>query len=179
MTDPLYALAPGPRLTPDLYEPPDVDEQHELWGANCGPAALAAILGRTVAEVRPLIQPFKGYMHAGDLEHALMCVPRVSVRRQNFTVIHGRGSRSRPWPTHGLAVIQIDGPWCDLKNPRAAYKYTHTVAVDRRGAFPRVYDGNATMWLHEADWQREIMDEIVRTKRATGWWIRTSLEVRP
>lgn len=157
----------------ELYEPADVDEQHELWGANCGPCALAALLGRPVAAVRELVQPWKGYMHAGDLQEAVTRAQHRSSRR-DFRQ-HGR-----VWPLRGLAVIQIDGPWCLLKNPRAAYTHTHTVAVDHMGAYRRIYDGNANQWLHEADWQREIMDELVReTKRATGWWIRTTLEVRP
>lgn len=37
-----------------IVHPADIEEAHEQWKANCGPAALAAVLGRSVASVRPV-----------------------------------------------------------------------------------------------------------------------------
>ncbi len=37
-----------------LY-PSDIEEAHELWGANCGPCSLAAVLDLSVSDVRGLL----------------------------------------------------------------------------------------------------------------------------
>lgn len=160
-----------------IYNPPDVDEQHELWGANCGPTALAALLRRPVAAVRPLVEQvqggrFLGYMNAGHLESAVRATNFAAMRMNN-------GVRGRVlWPdTHGLVVIQIDGPWCEMGvNPRARFRYTHTVASRFGGK--AIYDGNAAAWLLRETWEQEVMAELVKDqKRATGWYTSSLIEV--
>lgn len=151
------------------YAPPDVDKQHELWGANCGPTALAALLGKTVAEIRPLVQPFKGFMHAGDLVTALGRAGKQTRR-------HDEPRGSKALPQHGLAVLQIDGPWCEPGvNPKARFRYTHTIAC-WHGVM--VYDGNMDKWRRRENWERETMAFLVQDqKRATGWYTSTIIEV--
>lgn len=153
----------------NLYSPPDVDQQYELWGANCGPTAIAALLGKPVADIRPLVEPFKGYMNAGDLVAAL---GRAGVRTRRRDEARG----SKALPQHGLAVLQIDGPWCEPGvNPRARFRYTHTIA-SRNGIW--IYDGNARAWLDRSPWEAYVMKEIVDdTRRATGWYTSTVIEV--
>jgi hypothetical protein len=43
-----------------LYHPVDCDLAHDRWGANCGPAAFAALLGRPVMSVRSFFPAFPG-----------------------------------------------------------------------------------------------------------------------
>lgn len=164
-----------------LYSPPDVAEQNKIWGANCGPSALAAILGRTVASLRETIATvqcgaFKGYMHAGHLCDVLRACGR-EVRRRDF-----RDGKQIRWPRErGLVVVQIDGPWCEPGvNPKARFRYTHTVAVEQAlGSIRMVYDGNARMWLQEIAWEYEIMRLLIRDQpRATGWYTSTVIEVK-
>ncbi len=161
-----------------LFNPPDVDAEHELWGANCGPTALAALLGKSVASMRRTIETvqggeFKGFMHAGHLRDALRSEGhdprRCDYEQSNWL-----------WPRgQGLAVIQFVGPWCFPPAPKAArFRHTHTVATAANGAF--IYDGNARRWLARADWERLILAELLKdTKRATGWYVTTVLEVEP
>src|SRR5580700_11291869 len=56
-------LANFTRLTmtvnPPRFTPADADRAYEEWGMNCGPSALAAVMGMTFDEVRP---------HMGDFE---------------------------------------------------------------------------------------------------------------
>ena len=59
--------------------PPDVARACEEWGATCGPGALAAALGLTLAEVRPAVSKsghFPGYMSIPDIERALRRLER-------------------------------------------------------------------------------------------------------
>jgi hypothetical protein len=161
----------------DFYCPPDVDEQHELWGANCGPTALAALLGRPVAAVRSIVEQvqggrFLGYMNATHLENAVRAAGLAAIRTNN-------GLRGRViWPERrGLVVLQIDGPWCEMGvNPRARFRYTHTVASSHGGAM--IYDGNADKWRRRENWEREVMAFLVQDqKRATGWYTSSVIEV--
>jgi hypothetical protein len=160
--------------TDEPFAPRDVDRQHDLWGANCGPAALAALLEMSVADVRGLVErkgPFKGYMNAGDLVSALRHLGLATSRSD-----HPRGRTA--WPLSvGLAVIQIEGPWCaEEVNPRARFRYTHIVASRHGGSL--VYDVNAKAWLDRSPWEQYVMKPIVAAQsRATGWYTSTTIEV--
>ncbi len=158
--------------------PPDVDEQHRIWGANCGPTALAAVLGMSVAAVRPIVEAvqggkFIGYMNAGHLVDCLRQAGRSSWRTDC-----GRGEVR--WPkTRGLCVLQFDGPWCEPGVPaKARYRYTHIVAAIADGLL--IYDcNNDDVWLPRPKWEREVIAGLVSsTKRATGWYTSTSIDVR-
>ena len=161
----------------ELYSPPDVDEQNRLWGANCGPCALAALTNRPVADIRAEVEiaqggRFLGYMNAGHLTDVL--------RRMGFSPWR-RDVRTRGevvWPrTRGLVVLQIDGPWCEPGvNPRARFRYTHTVASAEGGVM--IYDCNADKWRRRENWEREIMAFLVKDqKRATGWYTSSVIDV--
>lgn len=164
-------------FAPVPKSPRDVDAQHDLWGANCGPTALAAILGISVAEVRPLVErvqggSFKGYMHAGHLLDTLKLAGKT-VRRIECSYQEIR------WPEdQGLCVLQFDGPWClPGANPRARFRYTHSITAAAGGLL--VYDGNAQVWLRRGDWEAKVMADLVAgTKRCTGWYTSTIIEVR-
>ena len=49
-----------------LHRPADFEQAHLRWGANCGPAAIAAALGLELADVREAVsggrRKFRGYM---------------------------------------------------------------------------------------------------------------------
>lgn len=156
--------------------PPDIDAQHALWGANCGPAAIAACLGITVAEVRKHVEAaqngtFMGYMNATHITNALRHARR-DARRSDCV----KGEVM--WPERGgVCVLQFDGPWCRPEVHKAArFRYTHSVASMNGGAL--IYDVNAGVWMPCEQWEREVMAFLVRDqKRATGWYTSSVIEV--
>lgn len=140
-----------------LYTPPDTEAANKEWGANCGPCALAAVLGVPVADVRGAVskgfrgagtiwldgieyhhrtdaRAFPGYMGQADL--------RGAVQRMGARV----GKTWRPVPALGMlgvnpALIMVNwlGPWTGT---RGEPHYRHIIGV-RCGMF-----GLESAWLH-------------------------------
>lgn len=175
-----------------LYVPPDAEEAHKAFGANCGPTALAALLGRPVMAVRPAFPwfpqtPWCSPNQLVEAVHAAMpgalvhrVYPRVHAPEDSFAACLPSAFQS-----HGLATIQIDGPWCQLSDVRVAYRYTHTVASRMLGGELWIYDINAGpserpgAWAPFVWWAEHVMAALVRDeKRATGWLVKVAFEVR-
>jgi hypothetical protein len=160
-----------------LFVPRDIEQQNAIWGANCGPSALAALMGLSVADVRPFVEHahggvFSGYMHAGHLMTVLESAGYSPHRRNNRIV------GAVLWPAQmGLAVLQLDGRWLREGVPfPVRFKYTHTVASAEGGAL--IFDANAREWLPFVTWNRQVMsDEVGRQKGATGWHTSTVIDV--
>lgn len=153
----------------------EADQAYEAWGANCGPGAIAAVLGMTLDELRPRLGDFE---RLGYVSPSLMwdILRRLDVR------FHSR--KVDAWPRYGLARIQWEGPWMEPAVPiPARYRFTHWVASctpDDRP--PGVFDINCMNsggWVHRADWQRVIVPHLVAAHpRANGrWHITHSVEI--
>lgn len=98
----------------------DSDRANTEWGANCGPHALAAILGKTLDEVRPSLGEFPGYTNPTRLGAALrhFGVP--------YELVKGMKSNTL---CQGINRVQWEGPWLNPGVPvAAAYYQTHWVA---------------------------------------------------
>jgi hypothetical protein len=163
----------------DLYTPPDVYSAYDVWGANCGPGALAAILRRPVMTIRPLLEGWKGrpYMNPTHLQQALRAA------QQPFRVVRRLG----PGVTYGLWFVQWEGPWTAPKVPaRAAYPYTHWVGVaqtEDQGQL--IYDVNAGDeacwggWVAKRFWDQRVVPAITQAiPRANGlYFCRWACEV--
>ncbi len=171
-------IGPLPSDTPiaerrsTLYAPQDVDYAHEAWGANCGPCALAALVGVPVDAVR---EYFPGFPDRPHTNPTIMreAIARAGVREREVLL---RGPRD--FPLHGLAFIQWEGPWTQPGVPaRAAYRYTHWIAVHGDD----VYDANFDGWCSRANWEATVVPVITRDiKRATGgWFVRMRFELVP
>jgi len=171
----LAATIPLPRFTAA-----DAQRASDDWGCNCGPGAVAAIMGLTLDEVRPFMGP--------EFERKRYTNPTLM-----FGVLSriGRPWRSRrqplDWPKHGLVRIQWHGPWMAETVPiRARYRMTHWVAAMRiEGRGIGVFDINAIAsggWVSLKAWSEIlvpwILDEAV--PRADGKWSLTHvIEVAP
>lgn len=146
-----------------FFAPMDVTAANEAWGANCGPAALAAALRCMVDRTAPLFPDFgrKGYVNAGDMERALR------MRSVPFAKT-GWGLD----PHFGVALIQIHGSWCNPGVPLgAALRRTHWVAVQHNHEGRWIYDVNADRWTTENKWlDGALADVIAATKGASGDW---------
>lgn len=158
----------------------DAETAFAAWGANCGPGAVAAIMGLKLDEVRP---------HMGDFEEKGYTNPTLMFQvLRSLGVRHTIFSAGRiVWPAYGLARIQWDGPWTEPGVPvRARYRHTHWVGANARnpdniGIFDINALANGTGWSSLADWSSVIVPHILSecVKRTNGrWQITHAIEVR-
>ncbi len=140
----------------------DVEAAYELWRATCGPAALAAALGRPLADMR---LAFEAARYTGFTTPTIMrdALDFLGVRFRKLPSMRG-AIRSLP----GLAHIQFTGPWtAEGASARWAYKYTHWVAVAPGGL---VFDINEPgRWIEVDDWKTRIAPDLASGyQRADG-----------
>jgi hypothetical protein len=163
---------PDTVLTKPLFTLADAERAHDEWGANCGPAAIAAVLDLTLEEIRPWL---------GDFENKRYTNPTLMWSiLDSLSVSWRRLSAPLNWPRHGLVRIQWHGPWtAPGVSPRAAYRHTHWVGAARRGDEIGVFDVNAlnngSGWCSIADWSAHIVPFILSecVPRADGRWSMT------
>lgn len=139
---------------------PDDIEAAE-W-ANCGPASLAAILDRSLAETKPLLDGFetRGYMNITHVTNALKAAG-VAFK-----------SRLKTRPTYGLAFIQWGGH--EKKPAFAQYRFTHWIAV----AGEMVFDINAPELVSWEEWTSVISVISKDEKWGNGtFFIRSAIEI--
>jgi len=139
------------------------------WGANCGPGAVAAVMGMTLDEVRP---------HLGDFETKRYTNP--TLMRETLDRIGRKYSYLKPpltWPQYGLARIQWHGPWMLPGVPIGArYRKTHWVgawSTAKRGI--GIFDINAMAsggWIALEDWGNSLVPWLLAeaVPRADGQW---------
>jgi len=147
----------------------DANAAWDAWGANCGPGAIAAVLGLTLDEVHPHMGDFerKRYTNSTLMWSAL---DSIGVRWSVST-------RRRDWPVFGLARVQWEGPWMLPDVPaRAAYRHTHWVGACQGGdATAAIFDINCMSvggWLPETEWSDQVVPWLLRktTPRASRGW---------
>lgn len=154
----------------------EADAAYDAWGCNCGPSALAAIMGMRLDDVRPHLLGFdqKHYTNPTMMFEALASIGRPWVRI------------GKSWPQYGLARIQWEGPWTGPNVPmRARYRYTHWVGSRRdpfgsHGVFDVNAMGNGTGWASFEDWSTILVPHIIaHVPRADGkWHITHGIEVQ-
>jgi hypothetical protein len=162
----------------------DAERANEEWGANCGPCALAAVLGLTLDQVRPLVRGFedRGYVNPMMMTDALA----RSGARWKAASLQRSSDESLRFPDHGLARIQWEGPWTapDVNNKRWAYRYTHWVGAARRKSAISIFDVNAlglcSGWMPLETWSRDVVPMLLASiPRASGTWhITHAIEVQ-
>lgn len=147
----------------------DAMRASQSWGANCGPGAIAAIMGMTLDEVRPFL---------GDFETKYYTNP--TLMRETLKRI-GRPYRYlKPpltWPQYGLCRIQWHGPWMQEGVPVGArYRRTHWVGAwttSTRGI--GIFDINAIEsggWIALDYWVGTLVPWLLAeaVPRADGRW---------
>jgi hypothetical protein len=166
-----------PRFTID-----DAERAHDEWGANCGPGALAAILGLTLDEVRPHMGDFerKGYTNPTLMLAALDSAGAKWRKRQlGPNRVTGGTVTFLGFPLYGLARIQWEGPWTKPGVPMAArYRHTHWVGVAHGdsvrdvGIFDINCMNNGTGWVSLENWRDIVVPYILQeyVPRADGGW---------
>lgn len=149
----------------------EVEAAADEWGCNCGPAALAAVLGLSLAEIRPHLGDFeaKGYMNPTMMLAAL---------RSLWVKWEAWAAGGILWPTCGLCRVQWEGPWTAPGVPIAArYRKTHWVGsrILSDGCV-QVFDVNAMHhnggWLDFEVWRQQLVPWILKHchPKASGAW---------
>ena len=169
----------------------DLEAASDTWGCNCGPAALAAILGLTLEEVRPRFGPdWPGYTNPTAMFAALQ---RQAVRWTELRP--GLSGAPLPWPRFGLARIQWEGPWTRPGVPIAArYRHTHWVGAgplfhaSGSSAIPSktcIWDVNQLVgpcdgWAPLAWWTLRTAPQLTADipRASGGWSITHAIEVQ-
>lgn len=165
----------------------EADKAYEDWGCNCGPAALAAILGLTLDEAHVLIPDFDGKRYTNP---TMMFKALEAARREYTGRTYKVDSATTEFPHYGLVRIQWNGPWTQPGVPMAArYRYTHWVGAQRSqwtmpdnvGIFDINCINNGTGWCALRDWEAVIVPVITEQyRRADGrWCITHAIEVEP
>jgi hypothetical protein len=163
----------------------EANAAYETWGFNCGPAAVAAICGLSINELRP---------HLGDFETKHYTNPTLMrtillnlVGRGVFFTWHDGNREQLSWPSYGLARVQWEGPWTEPGVPMAArYRHTHWVGVNGHNHSDiGIWDvnclNNGTGWVSFRDWHTIIVPHIVKCchPRASGkWHLSHSVEIK-
>jgi hypothetical protein len=161
-------------VIPTQFTVDDGERAHAEWGSNCGPGALAAILGLTLDRVRPLLRGFedKHYVNPTMMFDALA---RYGGLRWGFQQL-GKATPNLDFPEYGLARIQWEGPWTEPGVPmRVRYRYTHWVGAKVTPRGTGIFDINALAngsgWCALEDWEGEIVPRLVALyARASGRW---------
>lgn len=161
----------------------EANNAHDRWGCNCGPTALAAMLGLKPDNVFPHIPKFaeRRYTNPSMMQAALRSLG------VDYMEVDDTEDREEPsgrtdlrWPKYGLMRIQWEGPWLNPGVPvAAAYRYTHWVGVvciekgdPLFGRFPGrwLFDCNCG-WSGPNQWVESVVKPITsEIKRATGGW---------
>jgi hypothetical protein len=173
-------LAADPMVDYPQYLPASVtlEEAHkayEEWGANCGPGALAAVLNKTLEDVRPHLIGFelKRYTNPTMMLRALR---ELGVRWTSPEV---------GWPKNGLVRVQWGGPWMREGVPmRARYRHTHWIATRLDHGYVRIFDINGACagWMSLSEWEYQLVPWLLKqvAPKNDGTWTATHrLEIEP
>lgn len=154
----------------------------ETW-ASCGPASLAALLRRPLAEIRhafPSHTAEKTWTNLAMMDRALA---RLGVKREHTLddiaaqlFAHG-AERPKAWPRRGLVIIQFRGSWDAMPvNHPAQLQRTHWIAISPM----QNPDGAATLVFgRELSFAFDVNMLVDRTvPTSCGWTTRETWERR-
>jgi hypothetical protein len=148
------------------YSSGELQEAMLEWGCNCGPGALATMLGLKPNDVRKHIPFFdeRRYTNPTMMKAALAS---LGVKFSATGVRLPRTELAR----YGLVRIQWEGPWCKPGvPPAAAYRQTHWIGAMVWNGRQFVFDINSG-WEHVTEWERTTVPSLVALyKKASGGW---------
>lgn len=128
---------------PDLrFTADDADTAWDEWGANCGPGAIAAVCGLSLAELRPHLPYFekKGYTNP-----TLMWWRVLDELAASWVGLTRAGEQ---WPQLGVVRVQWHRPWMAPGLPaRARYSHTHWIACCDAVRSRAIFDITPCAWV--------------------------------
>jgi len=162
----------------DLYHPPDVARASESWGANCGPAALAAACGLALCDVFEAVSDpppagslsfvgrrFRGYMSIRQMREAVR-----SMGGHVADVLHNVSPKDfaerfpARWPDDRvLACVLWGGPWVGTRGEAV---HRHWVAL--RMADPA---GEGTgLWVYDVNAMHRVIERTYHGTESPPRW---------
>lgn len=168
--DPLPSYVPAAKFTLE-----DANKANDKWGANCGPGAIAAIMGMTLDELRPKLHDFEQKCYTNP---TLMWKILDGLGAKYNKAVLSSGTDAWSYPVFGLVRVQWEGPWTEPGVPIAArYRQTHWIAACREkyGAYPYIFDINAICvggWIPRNEWEDQLAPWLIKecVPRANGKW---------
>lgn len=155
----------------EFFVPPDISDAHDRWGANCGPCAIAAAFGLSLAAVEVAVSKqgrYPGYMGIPDIRRACKALGR------SFSKTASTPGPIGYWPPTGthIAMINIDGPWRRHHRIQAMHRHIVAARYDQNSATVRVYDANAEFWIPARAWIDLVMTPLATDHdiASTGEW---------
>lgn len=154
----------------------EFEAAHCEWGCNCGPSALAFVLGSSLDRVRPAIPGFEGKRYTSPS----MMRFATAAMAMTLSVLENE-------PPDGLSVeemfvgggpslvrVQWCGPWTRPGVPPVArYRNTHWVVAFVRNGQRSVFDCNGGV-RDFGSWCSEIVPAILESyPKANGLWYPT------
>jgi hypothetical protein len=192
-----FGLAPAAAPAVPVPHVLTLAELHAAPWASCGPASLAALLGRSLAEIhrafpdKPAGQTWTSHGQMCDAIEATFGRRRCW-RPTGFDPREGLPA-NRAWPVRGLVLVQFRGSWDALPEGHSApLQRSHWIAVKPHptlAGVPLIFDINAiddgppmslAWWQPLESWHAIIRPEIAKSyePKATGeWWVRAGIEV--
>lgn len=148
------------------FVPWDIEVAHINFGANCGPAAFAAITGSEVCRIMQYFPhfPARPYTNLTQMKAALTAAGyKVVVEKCQAPLLRG------------LNLIQWCGPWTEKDFfSKWSLIHTHWVAVDRDW----VFDVNTKSWQTWHDWASKTVPALLaEVPRSTGWRVKYGVEI--
>lgn len=139
-----------------FYSPWDMEVASVNFEAMCGHGAIAAALGTEVCRVMQYFERGR-WVNVPMMEAALL---QAGIRPWRMAGWHA----DTPGEV-AVTILQFLGSWMAPGVPQGARcRYRHWVAT-REGY---VWDCNSGQWQSRADWEREVMAELM-PPRATGY----------
>ena len=154
-------------MIPLRFTEADAIRANEEWRCNCGPAAIAAIMGLSLDEVRPHLSDFeqRGYMPTSMMWFVLNRLG-AKLDKKNFNPVTRRDRDGNPpaWPRWGIARIQWEGPWLKPGVPMNVRSlYTHWVGSCSllQATHVGIFDINCMEtggWVSVSDWTGKVVE---------------------
>lgn len=155
----------------------DAQAASDAWGFNCGPAAIAAIVGMTPAELRPRLFDFEKKHYTN---------PKLMYKILNGLCVEYR-TISNLWPAWGLVRVQWMGPWTEADRPaEERSRHSHWIGsyIDAMDNV-LVFDVNCLCvggWVVLPEWRDQVVPWLLKQVEPTayGTWYPTHIfEITP
>jgi hypothetical protein len=165
------------------YTEQDAQKAFKEWGANCGPGALAVMVGLTLDDVHPHIPKFdeRRYTSPSMMKRALESLGvnwHERLPREGEALLRGlprspetgapdNSPHAHTLAEYGLVRIQWEGPWYG----KFACRKSHWIgSMLWSGGNTFVFDINGG-WLFQPEWEKKIVPILTGLyRRATGGW---------